>query len=51
VEFLDLAPVPGLQAAARTLLNVWDCLQQVDVRCRLYCCKNGGADVGLVCCR
>lgn len=32
VDLLDLAPVPGLAIAARTLLNVWDCLQKVDVR-------------------
>jgi len=32
VDLLDLAPVPGLRAAALTLLNVWDALQKVDVR-------------------
>jgi hypothetical protein len=32
VDLLDLAPVPGLRAAAVTLLNVWDALQKVDVR-------------------
>jgi hypothetical protein len=31
VDLLDLAPVPGLRAAAVTLLNVWDALQKVDV--------------------
>jgi hypothetical protein len=32
VDLLELAPVPGLRAAALTLLNVWDALQKVDVR-------------------
>ena len=32
VDLLELAPVPGLRAAALTLLNVWDFLQKVDVR-------------------
>jgi hypothetical protein len=31
VDLLDLAPVPGLIAAAVTLLNVWVALQKVDV--------------------
>ena len=31
VDLLELAPVPGLLAAARTLLNIWDILQRVDV--------------------
>jgi hypothetical protein len=37
VDLLDLAPVPGLRAAALTLLNIWDALQKVDVRiCSLF---------------
>jgi len=32
VDWLDLAPIPGLRAAAQTLLYIWDSLQQVDVR-------------------
>lgn len=28
--------MPGLAIAARTLLNVWDCLQKVDVRSLFY---------------
>ncbi|KIK53580.1 hypothetical protein GYMLUDRAFT_250285 [Collybiopsis luxurians FD-317 M1] len=31
VDLFELAPVPGLQAAARTLLEIWDSLQEVDV--------------------
>jgi hypothetical protein len=31
VDFLQLAPVPGLAEAAKTLLNIWDAVQQVDV--------------------
>lgn len=30
-DLLELAPVPGLQVAARTLLGIWDALQRVDV--------------------
>jgi abelson tyrosine-protein kinase 1 len=32
VDLMELVPIPGLRAAALTLLNVWDCLQKVDVR-------------------
>ena len=32
VDLLEFAPVPGLQTAARTLLQIWDSLQSVDVR-------------------
>jgi len=31
IDLLDLAPVPGLRAAASILLNVWDALQNIDV--------------------
>ncbi|KAJ3531793.1 hypothetical protein NMY22_g8005 [Coprinellus aureogranulatus] len=31
VEFLELAPVPGLAPAAKTLLAIWESVQQVDV--------------------
>lgn len=31
VDLLQLAPVPGLAEAAKTLLNIWDAVQQVDV--------------------
>lgn len=31
VDFLDLAPIPGLQAVGRLLLNIWDASQVVDV--------------------
>lgn len=30
-DFLQLAPVPGLSSAAKTLLNIWDALEHVDV--------------------
>jgi abelson tyrosine-protein kinase 1 len=30
-DLLQLAPVPGLAEAARTLLNIWDALESVDV--------------------
>ena len=30
-DFLGFVPVPGLELAARTLLEIWDTLQQVDV--------------------
>ena len=36
VDFLDFAPVPGLQTAARTLLMIWDTLQEVDVSAPLF---------------
>lgn len=32
VDFLDFAPVPGLQSAARTLLMIWDSVELIDVR-------------------
>ncbi|KAJ3867137.1 hypothetical protein EV359DRAFT_35156 [Lentinula novae-zelandiae] len=38
VDLVELAPVPGLQAAARTLLQIWACLQQVDSN-RLQCLR------------
>ncbi|CAA7263929.1 unnamed protein product [Cyclocybe aegerita] len=38
VELLDFAPIPGLQAAARTILNIWDAAQQVDMN-RLGCLR------------
>ncbi|KAF8890966.1 hypothetical protein BD779DRAFT_1515523 [Infundibulicybe gibba] len=38
VELLDFAPVPGLQTAAKTLLNIWDTLQMVDMN-RLACLR------------
>ena len=31
VELLDLAPVPGLAPAAKTLLAIWDAVENVDV--------------------
>jgi hypothetical protein len=31
-DALELAPLPGLAPAARTLLGIWDALQDVDVR-------------------
>lgn len=31
-ELLQLAPIPGLAEAAKTLLNIWDAVQSVDVR-------------------
>ncbi|KAH6893995.1 TKL/TKL-ccin protein kinase [Coprinopsis sp. MPI-PUGE-AT-0042] len=31
VELLELAPVPGLAPAAKTLLNIWDAAEMVDV--------------------
>lgn len=31
-ELLEFAPVPGLQNIAKTLLHIWDSLQDVDVR-------------------
>ncbi|KAF9523670.1 hypothetical protein CPB83DRAFT_862451 [Crepidotus variabilis] len=38
VEFLDLAPIPGLQTAAKTLLGIWDAAQAVDMN-RLSCLR------------
>lgn len=32
VDVLRFAPIVGLEEAARTLLNIWDSLQLVDVR-------------------
>ncbi|KAL0952988.1 hypothetical protein HGRIS_007199 [Hohenbuehelia grisea] len=37
-DFLDFAPIPGLQSAARTLLAVWDALEGVDLN-RLACLR------------
>jgi len=31
VELSQFAPIPGLQAAAQTLLNIWDAVEEVDV--------------------
>ena len=31
VDALGFVPIPGLQPAAHTLLQIWDTLQQVDV--------------------
>jgi len=30
-DFLELAPIPGLSPAARSLLEIWDAVQKVDV--------------------
>ncbi|KAF9069993.1 hypothetical protein BDP27DRAFT_1362916 [Rhodocollybia butyracea] len=38
VDLVELAPVPGLSAAARTLLEIWESLQQVDSN-RLQCLR------------
>ncbi|KAF5386293.1 hypothetical protein D9757_008606 [Collybiopsis confluens] len=38
VELFELAPVPGLAAAARTLLEIWDSVQEVDSN-RLQCLR------------
>ena len=40
VESLEFAPLPGLQAAAQTLLNIWDAVQQVDVSSFFWRRKN-----------
>jgi abelson tyrosine-protein kinase 1 len=32
VEPLSMLPIPGLNEAAKTLLLVWDALEQVEVR-------------------
>ncbi|EIN05641.1 hypothetical protein PUNSTDRAFT_46534 [Punctularia strigosozonata HHB-11173 SS5] len=37
-ELLQLAPVPGLAEAARTLLGIWDALQMVDMN-RMACLR------------
>ncbi|KXN85940.1 Dual specificity protein kinase splB [Leucoagaricus sp. SymC.cos] len=34
-DFLELAPVPGLSAAARALLEIWDALENVDLNAML----------------
>jgi hypothetical protein len=31
VELLDFVPIPGLARAAKTLLNIWDAVEAVDV--------------------
>ncbi|KAJ8507429.1 hypothetical protein ONZ45_g10193 [Pleurotus djamor] len=36
VDYLGFAPVPGLQTAAKTLLQIWDALQAVDLN-RMAC--------------
>jgi hypothetical protein len=45
VDLLGFVPIPGLDAAARTLLQIWDTLQQVDVNLlptfRNFCSLNG----------
>ncbi|TFK66401.1 hypothetical protein BDN72DRAFT_961779 [Pluteus cervinus] len=38
IELLDFVPVPGLQAIAKTLLNIWDAVEQVDTN-RLACLR------------
>ncbi|KAF7965529.1 hypothetical protein HWV62_43062, partial [Athelia sp. TMB] len=38
VDALEFVPVPGLQAAARTLLGIWDALQRVDMN-RMACLR------------
>ncbi|KAE9407480.1 hypothetical protein BT96DRAFT_933245 [Gymnopus androsaceus JB14] len=38
VDLFELAPVPGLSLAARTLLEIWDCVQEVDSN-RLQCLR------------
>ncbi|KAF9780733.1 hypothetical protein BJ322DRAFT_278471 [Thelephora terrestris] len=38
VDLLGFVPIPGLDAAARTLLQIWDTLQQVDMN-RLACLR------------
>lgn len=38
VELLDLAPIPGLAPAAKTLLNIWDAVEAVDMH-RLSCLR------------
>jgi abelson tyrosine-protein kinase 1 len=37
-ELLQLAPVPGLAEAAKTLLNIWDALEMVDTN-RMACMR------------
>lgn len=34
-ELLGLAPVPGLQEAAKTLLGIWDAVNKIEVSCNL----------------
>jgi len=41
VELLEFAPVPGLHAAAQTLLNIWDAVEQVDVSSFFFFCVGG----------
>ena len=38
VDVLKFAPIVGLEEAARTLLNIWDALQLVDIN-RLACLR------------
>lgn len=35
VDLLEFAPVPGLQAIVKALLNIWEAVQEVDV-CHFY---------------
>ncbi|KAJ7647115.1 hypothetical protein FB45DRAFT_1099808 [Roridomyces roridus] len=37
-EILDVVPVPGLQAAAKVLLDIWDSVQAIDLN-RLACLR------------
>ncbi|TFK37240.1 hypothetical protein BDQ12DRAFT_214347 [Crucibulum laeve] len=38
IDYLDFVPIPGLSAAAKTLLGIWDALQGVDMN-RLACLR------------
>lgn len=31
IDLLEFAPIPGLATVARTLLNIWDAVESVDV--------------------
>ena len=44
VELLVFAPIPGLQAAAQTLLCIWDAVEQVDVSFFFFFFCAGGID-------
>jgi abelson tyrosine-protein kinase 1 len=44
VELLEFAPIPGLQAAAQTLLNIWDAVVRVDVSFFFFFFCVGGID-------
>ena len=43
-ESLEFLPIPGLQAAAQTLLNIWDAVEQVDVSFFFFFLCVGGID-------